>query len=101
MILYLSYQETNQIQKKKGNNTRNNIYRQVNKEDVESLIKDKNYIFCEVSAKTSQNINNLFYKDIHDTIMYKYKIGSIDNKNEQENVETPKVIESKQLIILN
>ena len=33
--------------------------------------------------------------------MYKYKIGSIDNKNEQENVETPKVIESKQLIILN
>ena len=44
------------------------------------MLKDNNYIISEVSAKTSLNINTLFYKDIHDAIMYKYKIGAVENK---------------------
>lgn len=56
----------------------------MSKEDAESLVKDKNYIFSEVSAKTAQNINNLFYKDIHDAIMFKFKIGVVTNAENKD-----------------
>jgi len=57
------------------------------------MIKDKNYIFQEVSAKSGVNINTLFYKDIHDAIINKFKIGvestninvNQDNKTEVSN----------------
>lgn len=66
----------------------------MNKEDVDLLLKDNNYIFSEVSAKTAQNINTLFYKDIHDAIMYKYKIGCIDKNDKTDEIQE-KQVESK------
>lgn len=42
--------------------------RQISKEEGEQFARENNSSFQEVSAKTGQNINNLFYKDILDQI---------------------------------
>lgn len=64
------------------------------------MIKNKNYIFSEVSAKTALNINTIFNKDIHDAMMYKFKIGSLSNEKDQE-IVTKNVVESNIKLIYN
>jgi hypothetical protein len=62
------------------------------------VIKDKGYIFGEVSAKSGQNITNVFYKDIHDAIMYKFKIGLTgggDNMQQEDGNKETNITESK------
>jgi GTPase SAR1 family protein len=49
--------------------------RQVETNEAQTWAKEKNLIFQEVSAKTGQEINTLFYKDIFDQIILKFKQG--------------------------
>jgi Ras-related protein Rab-5C len=60
--------------------------RQVYKEDGEALAMQRGYIFHEVSAKTGQNINNLFYKDIFDSIIMKFKMLGAQNDEFNQNI---------------
>ena len=60
-----------------GNKIDLNEQRQVTKEEVEAVALEKKIIFHEVSAKTGININNLFYKDIFDQIILKFKLGGV------------------------
>jgi len=57
------------------------------------LIKDKNYIFAEVSAKSAANINTVFNKDVHDAIMYRFQVGMLSSQvqveKEKENTDKP------------
>lgn len=49
--------------------------REVKTEEAQALAKQKDFIFQEVSAKSGINMNNLFYKDIFDKIITKFKLG--------------------------
>ncbi len=49
--------------------------REINKSDAEAFAKEHNFIFHEVSAMTGVNINSLFYKDIFDQIIVKFRMG--------------------------
>ena len=59
--------------------------RQVTKEEGEKYAKDNNIIFQEVSAKTGDNISDLFYKKIIQQIIIKFKLG---NQTDVQEVET-------------
>lgn len=61
--------------------------RAVTKEEAESVAKERKFIFHEVSAKTGTNINNLFYKDIFEQIVTKFKLpGSALNEEEDNSM---------------
>ncbi len=59
--------------------------RQVTKEEGEKYAKDNNIIFQEVSAKTGDNISDLFYKKIIEQIIIKFKLGNLTDVKEVEN----------------
>ena len=62
-----------------------NDKRQVSILEGETMAKEKDLLFQEVSAKSGVNVNNLFYKDIFDQIARKYNLGGMgeieDNSN--------------------
>ena len=61
--------------------------RQVNPEEGEKFAKEHNYIFHEISAKTSDGFDELFYKKLFDEMKVKFKLGS---------AEPPKIEEEKE-----
>ncbi len=67
-----------------GNKTDLEEQRQVRESEAEALAKEKKFIFHEVSAKTGANINSLFYKDIFDQIILKFKVGGGPNQIEED-----------------
>ncbi len=52
--------------------------RSVTKDEGETFSREKGFIFQEVSAKSGNNVNNLFYKDIFDEIARKLNINEIN-----------------------
>jgi len=68
-----------------GNKLDMNDKRQVSILEGETMAKEKDLLFQEVSAKSGVNVNNLFYKDIFDQIARKYNLGGMgeieDNSN--------------------
>ena len=56
--------------------------REVNKEEGIKLAQEKKCIFEEVSAKTAENFSELFYKQLFDEIVNKFKPGVNGNDNE-------------------
>ena len=56
-----------------GNKLDLNDKRQVTLEDAGVIAKERNILCHEVSAKTGENINSLFYKDIFDQIILNLK----------------------------
>jgi hypothetical protein len=62
------------------------LYRQVTTQEGEILAKEKNYIFQEVSAKSADNINTLFYQDIFNQIARKFNlIDGADEGGDEQN----------------
>ena len=59
--------------------------RQVTTQEGETKAKEKELLFCEVSAKSGINVNNLFYKDIFDQIARKYNLGGMGEIEENSN----------------
>lgn len=55
------------------------------KDEGETFSREKGFIFQEVSAKSGNNVNNLFYKDIFDEIARKLNINEFNA--ESNNVE--------------
>jgi Ras-related protein Rab-6A len=58
-----------------GNKLDLNDKRTVTKEEGEAFAKEHNILFQEVSAKTGANFSPLFYKDIFDQIIVKFRLG--------------------------
>ena len=56
--------------------------REVSKEEGIKLAEEKKCIFEEVSAKTAENFSELFYKQLFDEIVNKFKPGVNGNDNE-------------------
>ena len=56
--------------------------REVNKDEGIKLAQEKKCIFEEVSAKTAENFSELFYKQLFDEIVNKFKPGVNGNDNE-------------------
>lgn len=50
--------------------------REVTREEGENFANEKKVLFHEVSAKTGTNFSNLFYKDIFDRIILKFRVGT-------------------------
>ena len=60
----------------------NKIYlpeKAVDTEEAKKYAENNNYIFEEVSAKTGENFNSLFYKQIFERIITKFKVGEKEN----------------------
>ena len=51
----------------------------VDTEEAKKYAENNNYIFEEVSAKTGENFNSLFYKQIFERIITKFKVGEKEN----------------------
>ena len=65
-----------------GNKIDLNEQREVSKEEGIKLAEEKKCIFEEVSAKTAENFSELFYKQLFDEIVNKFKPGVNGNDNE-------------------
>ena len=65
--------------------------REVSKEEGIKLAEEKKCIFEEVSAKTAENFSELFYKQLFDEIVNKFKPGINGNDNEITNEEKIKI----------
>ena len=59
--------------------------RAVTKKEGEDFAKEKGFIFSEVSSKTGEGIEDLFYKKIFPAMIKKYNIGLEDVKEESDN----------------
>ena len=68
-----------------GNKSDLNEKRSVTKDEGELFAKERGFIFQEVSAKSGQNVNNLFYKDILDEIARKLNSGGEGVEENPEN----------------
>ena len=82
-----------------GNKNDLETKRQVNPEEGEKLAKEHNYIFHEISAKTSDGFDELFFKKLFEEMKVKFNIGANqppkpeeekDDKFNIENNEEPK-----------
>ena len=69
--------------------------REVNKDEGIKLAQEKKCIFEEVSAKTAENFSELFYKQLFDEIVNKFKPGINGNDNEITNEEKIKIDDNK------
>ena len=69
--------------------------REVNKDEGIKLAQEKKCIFEEVSAKTAENFSELFYKQLFDEIVNKFKPGINGNDNEINNEEKIKIDDNK------
>ena len=69
--------------------------REVNKDEGIKLAQEKKCIFEEVSAKTAENFSELFYKQLFDEIVNKFKPGVNGNDNEINNEEKIKIDDNK------
>ena len=69
--------------------------REVNKEEGIKLAQEKKCIFEEVSAKTAENFSELFYKQLFDEIVNKFKPGINGNDNEITNEEKIRIDDNK------
>ena len=78
-----------------GNKIDLNDKREVNKEEGIKLAQEKKCIFEEVSAKTAENFSELFYKQLFDEIVNKFKPGINGNDNEITNEEKIKIDDNK------
>ena len=65
--------------------------REVSKEEGIKLAEEKKCIFEEVSAKTAENFSELFYKQLFDEIVNKFKPGVNGNDNEINDVGKIKI----------
>ena len=81
-----------------GNKNDLNDKRQVTYEEGKKLADEKNIIFGEVSAKSGNNINELFYGKIFEALFKKFKNkfknDKENNKNYFENTESYAIPES-------
>jgi hypothetical protein len=59
--------------------------RKVANQEASQFAKERDIIFCEVSAKTGQNVTSLFYKDIFEQILSKQKNEMIEEDNMSTN----------------
>ncbi len=64
-----------------GNKLDLNEKRVVPFSEAEALAKERQMICHEVSAKTGENINTLFYKDIFDQIIANFKSAVVEDDN--------------------
>jgi len=81
--------------------------RQVKTEEGEKFAKEHSYIFHEISAKTADGFDELFYKKLFDEMKVKFNLGSTtseppkieeeekDNKFNIENEEPKQVVKTK------
>ena len=65
--------------------------REVSKEEGIKLAEEKKCIFEEVSAKTAENFSELFYKQLFDEIVNKFKPGVNGNDNEINDEDKNKI----------
>jgi len=61
--------------------------RQISTFEGETLAKDKNFLFQEVSAKNGTNINTLFYKEIFNQIKNKFYLSGGEVNNQVPNCD--------------
>ena len=61
--------------------------RQVSSEEGEKFAKEHNYIFHEISAKTSDGFDELFYKKLFDEMKVKFNLSAQAQKVEEEKEE--------------
>ncbi len=59
--------------------------RLVTSEEAMAMARERNIIYHEVSAKTGENINSLFYKDIFDQIIASFKKAGADEEIQSNN----------------
>ena len=73
-----------------GNKSDLNEKRAVTKDEGETFSKERGFIFQEVSAKSGNNVNNLFYKDIFEEIARKLNVnegGPDSDRNDKKGKE--------------
>ena len=74
-----------------GNKIDEEDKRQVTKEEGSNFAKEHNYIFQEISAKTNEGFNELFYKKLFKKIKKKFNIEELEELEEEEEEEEEEI----------